>query len=200
MPHGGGVLREESSNVVSKESFRERQTGARTCLTLVLVLCRVILGRNDQTTTLTSATENGLDNVDQLLFALQCPVDLVVVSCAQIHHDVLVAEEEHGRARVVQLVHFVKVGHLSDIDQVDNGKVLDLLGDRVEELVHLHAGWVPVGAEAEDNDTVLFRKDGLINLPAVCEMWKEIRLYVVYSQISRNILVFCCFFVTLMPA
>lgn len=88
-----------------------------------------------------------------------------------------VAEEEHGRAGVVQLVHLVEIGHFGDIDQVNDGKVLDLFGDRVEEFVHLHAGWVPIGSEPEDDDTVFFGEDCLVNLPAVCQMWQEIGLF-----------------------
>ena len=42
------------------------------------------------------------------LFVLHGPIDLVVVSRAQINHDVLVTEEEHTGARVVQLVHLKK--------------------------------------------------------------------------------------------
>lgn len=56
-------------------------------------------------------------------------------------------EEEHDGAGVVELVHLVKVGHLSDVDQVDHHKVLALLSDRIESLVHFHAGRVPVVTE-----------------------------------------------------
>jgi hypothetical protein len=43
------------------------------------------------------------------LLVFHCPIDLIVVSCAQIDHDVLVAEEEHDGTRIVQLVHLVEV-------------------------------------------------------------------------------------------
>lgn len=48
-----------------------------------------------------------------LLFVVERPRDLVVVSRPEVDHDVLVAEEEHDGARVVQLVHVVKVRHLA---------------------------------------------------------------------------------------
>ena len=45
-----------------------------------------------------------LDNVDELLLVLHRPLDLVVVARSQVDHNVLVTEEEHDGARVVQLV------------------------------------------------------------------------------------------------
>jgi hypothetical protein len=63
---------------------------------------------------------------------------LVVVACAEIDHDVLVPEEEHDCAWVVQLIHGIEVWHLRDIHYVDDSKVLDILSDtckRVSRLV-----------------------------------------------------------------
>lgn len=48
-----------------------------------------------------------------LLLVVKCPRYLVVVTGAEIDHDVLVSEEEHHRAGVIELVHIVEVGHLS---------------------------------------------------------------------------------------
>ena len=48
-----------------------------------------------------------------LLLVVEGPRDLVVVTRAEVDHDVLVAEEEHDGAGVVQLVHVVEVRHLS---------------------------------------------------------------------------------------
>jgi hypothetical protein len=42
---------------------------------------------------------------------------------------VLVAEEEHDGHRVVQLVHLLEIGHLVDVADVDDGEVLDAVGD-----------------------------------------------------------------------
>lgn len=71
---------------------------------LVSVLGGVVLGRDDEAAALARAAVHRLDDVDHLLLVLQRPVDLVVVAGAQVDHDVLVAEEEHHGARVVQLV------------------------------------------------------------------------------------------------
>lgn len=71
---------------------------------LVSILCRVILRRHHQTSTLSRASVNRLDYVNHLLFVLQRPVNLVVVTSAQIDHDVLVAEEEHAGAWIIQFV------------------------------------------------------------------------------------------------
>ena len=40
--------------------------------------------------------------------------------------------------------HLVEVRDLRDVDQVDHSKVLNLLLDRIERLVHLHARRVPI--------------------------------------------------------
>ena len=142
---------------------------------LVLVLCGVVLGRHHNTPALDRAPVYGLYDVDHLLLVLQRPVDLVVVTRAQIDHDVLVPVEEHGGAGVVQLVHLVEVWHLSDVHQVAHSKVLHLLRDLVQGLVHLHALWVPVVAEADDHHPLSFVQDGLVHLPAVGEMGKHVR-------------------------
>ena len=53
-------------------------------------------------------------------------------------------EEEHDGAGVVELVHLVEVGHLRDVNQVDHDKVLALLSNGIEGLIHFHASRVPV--------------------------------------------------------
>lgn len=50
-----------------------------------------------------------------------------------------------------------------------------LLGDAVQDLVHLHAGGVPVVAEADDDHAVLLREDGLVHLPAVVQVREHVR-------------------------
>lgn len=50
----------------------------------------------------------------------------------------------------------VEIWDGGDIDQVDDGKVLDFFSNRVEGLVHGHALSVPVMTEAKDDDAVLF--------------------------------------------
>ena len=59
----------------------------------VSVSGRVVLGADDQTATLLGAAVDGLDDVDQLLFVLQHPIELIVVSGAEIAHHVFVPEE-----------------------------------------------------------------------------------------------------------
>lgn len=40
--------------------------------------------------------------------------------------------------------HFVKVRNFRDVNQIDDGKVLDLLGDAVKAFIHFHASRVPI--------------------------------------------------------
>ena len=46
------------------------------------------------------------------MLVVEGPGDFVIVSCAEINHDVLVSEKEHHGAGVVQLVHVVEVWYL----------------------------------------------------------------------------------------
>lgn len=58
--------------------------------TSVSVLGGVVLGRHHQAPALAGSSVNSFYDVNHLLFILHGPVDLVVVTCAQIDHDVLV--------------------------------------------------------------------------------------------------------------
>ena len=58
----------------------------------VSVLCGVIFGRDDETAPLPGSPVHGLDDVYHLLLVLHGPVDFVVVSRAQVHHNVFVSE------------------------------------------------------------------------------------------------------------
>jgi len=142
---------------------------------LVLVLSGVVFWWHNNTSSLDGAAVDSLNDVDHLLLVLQSPVDLVVVTRAQIDHDVLVPVEEHGGAGVIQLVHLVEVGHLRDVHQVANRKVLYLFGDLVQSLVHLHAFGVPIVAKPDDDYALGLVQNGLVHLPAIGEMRKHIR-------------------------
>jgi hypothetical protein len=74
---------------------------------------------------------------------------------------VLVPEEEHSGAGVVQLVHGVEVRNLTDVYQEDDRKVLHLVGHAGQNLVHLHALRIPVMTESDDNHTLLLPKNRL---------------------------------------
>jgi len=124
---------------------------------LVSVLGRIVLGGHDQTSALPGAPVDSFNDVNQLLFILHGPVDLVVVTSAQINHDVLVAEKEHARARIVQLVHLIKIRNLANIHKIDYAEVFNLFSDGEEGLVHHHAGRVPVMTEPDQNNTILLR-------------------------------------------
>ena len=118
---------------------------------LVSVSGRVVLGTYNQTSALLGTSVDGLDDVNQLLLILQDPVQLVVVSGSEITHHVFVAEEEHDGHRIVKLIHLVEVGDLIQIADIDNSKVLDAIGDAVEDFVLAHTVLVPIATEA-DND------------------------------------------------
>lgn len=72
--------------------------------TSVSVFGGVVFGRDNETAAFARATVHRLYDIDHLLLVLKRPVDLVVVAGAKVDHDVFVAEKEHHRAWVVQLV------------------------------------------------------------------------------------------------
>ena len=82
----------------------------------------------------------------------------------------LVAEEEHEGYWVVKLIHLLEVWHLIEVANVDDGKVLDTIGDSIENLVLFHTVGVPVTTEADDNQTLFLGQDCLINMPSSNKM------------------------------
>lgn len=71
---------------------------------LVAVPCRVVLWTDDKTATLLGAAVDSLNDVYQFLFVLEDEVEFVIVAGAEIDHHVLVSEEEHYCAGVVEFV------------------------------------------------------------------------------------------------
>lgn len=121
---------------------------------LVPVSGRIILGTDDQTTSLLGTSIHRFKNVNELLLILKNPFDLVVVTGSQIDHHVLVSEEEHEGARVIQLVHLVEVGNLVDVAEVNHGEVAHLVGDLVQHFVLAHTIGIPIAAEANDDEAI----------------------------------------------
>lgn len=58
----------------------------------ISVFCRIILWWHHQTSSFSRSSVHRFNNVYHLLLVLHCPVDLVVVTGAQINHDVFVPE------------------------------------------------------------------------------------------------------------
>ena len=71
----------------------------------VLVLGGVVLGRDHKPLPLPGPLVDHLTDVNKLLFFVEQEGDLIVVAGAGVNHHVLVAEEEHRRAWIIQLVH-----------------------------------------------------------------------------------------------
>jgi hypothetical protein len=136
----------------------------------------IILVADYQTATLATATIDELNEIDELLFVGESPVDFVVIAGAEIDHDVLVAVEEHDGGLVVEFVHFVEIGHLGNVDEINHSHIGDLLRHRVKRLVLFHAFGIPVVAKANNNDTIFFSDNSLIDSPSRFEMWKKIAL------------------------
>ncbi len=93
---------------------------------LVSVFRGVVFGGDNETPPLPSTSVYSLNNVHHLLWIFQCPVNLVVVTSSQIDHDVFITIEEHDCTWVVELVHFVEVGHFVDVHQKHGSEVFHL--------------------------------------------------------------------------
>lgn len=98
----------------------------RVSIYLISILGRVILGTNNQTEALSGSPKNHFNYVNHFLFVGQGPVDFVVVSSAQINHDVTIPKKEHSGAIVIKLIHLVKVLHLVYVHHVKNSEVFNL--------------------------------------------------------------------------
>jgi hypothetical protein len=64
---------------------------------------------------------------------------------------VLVSEEEHNRAGIVELIHRVEVWNLGNIHEIKHSKILNRLCDGCQHLVHLRrntAGKTPASSVA----------------------------------------------------
>lgn len=92
---------------------------------------------------------------------IEVPIDFIIVSRSEVHHDMLVAKEKHGGARIKQLVHDVEIRHLANIDQIDHCEILDVFGETEKHFILTHAGLVVVVTETDHDDTILFAQDGL---------------------------------------
>lgn len=84
-----------------------------------------------------------------------------------------VSEEEHESDWVVEFVHLLEVGDLIKVADVDDGKILDAIGDLVEDFILTHAVGVPVTAKADDNKALVFGENRLIDMPACDEMGND---------------------------
>ena len=62
-----------------------------------------------------------------------------------------VTEEKHDCAGIIEFIHGVEVGHLRDVHEVYSGELTHLLCHLVQSFIDLHAGGVPVVAEADDH-------------------------------------------------
>ena len=110
---------------------------------LVAILGRVVFRRDDQTPAFTCAQVDGLDDVDHFLLVLQCPVDFVVITGAQIDHDVLISEEKHHRAGVVKLVHLVEIRHFCYVDQIDDCEIVYLFAGALGQKIAISKPGTP---------------------------------------------------------
>lgn len=149
-----------------------------------LVDVRVVLGRRHEPLALAGAAVHHLQDVDQLLLVREVEVELVVVARAEVAHHVPVAEEEHHRHRVVELVHLVEVRHHRRVARIHRCKLRHQRRRLVEQLVHLQhlpGPWVP---ETHHHQPVFLRENRLVDVPACAQVWQKHRAHVLSGCLS----------------
>lgn len=62
-----------------------------------------------------------------------------------------VSVEEHEGKWVEELVHLVEVWYFCYINHVEYDEIAEFVCHLHDDLVHLHAVWVPIVAESDDN-------------------------------------------------
>lgn len=62
----------------------------------------------------------------------------------------LIAEKEHERDRIVELVHLFEIGHLVQVADVENREVLHSVGDSCAK--RLWGDWVSRGEREREKD------------------------------------------------
>ena len=65
-------------------------------------------------------------------------------------------------------VHLLEVGHLIQVADVDDGEILDAVGDAEQDLVLCHTVWIPISAETDDYEALFFRHLGAISVTESC--------------------------------
>lgn len=120
---------------------------------------RVVSRANYEAFAFACASVDYLQYVDHFLFVFERPRHFVVVSSAEVDHDMAISEEKHDGARIVQLVHRIKVRYLLDVHHVEDCEVLDHLRALDEDLVHLHAVGLGVASKPYAHDAVFLTQN-----------------------------------------
>ena len=81
----------------------------------IFILGRIVLGTDHQSSSFPCSSINRFYQINHFLLIFHCPINLIVVSRPQIDHYVFVSVKKHDCARIVYLVHLVKVGNLGYI-------------------------------------------------------------------------------------
>ena len=114
-----------------------------------------------------------LNQVYHFLLIIQSPVNLIVVTCSQIDHNMFITEEEHHSTWIIQFIHLVKIGYFCNINldlnlsikiiyiitstyQVNHCKIFNFFGNTIKNLVHLHTSRIPIMSKTNDYNTILF--------------------------------------------
>lgn len=135
----------------------------------------IVFGSDDESFSLAGSAIDDFADVDEVLGFLEDPVDFVIVAGAGIDHDVFVAVEEHESHLVVELVHGVEVGDFGDIYHVEGDEVAEFVCHFHDDLVHDHAGGVPVVPPTDHYQLLGLSENRLVDLPSVVQVRQQER-------------------------
>ncbi len=136
-----------------------------------VVFYRVVFGRHHQSLSFSCSFIYYFANINQILCLFKNPIDFIVVARPAVDHHVSVSVEEHQGHGVIQLVHCVEIWHFTYIDHIKYDELAQFKCHLIHDFVHDHALWVPIVTKANDHKLLRLIQNGLINFPAVIEMW-----------------------------
>lgn len=91
--------------------------------------------------------------------------NVISIKSITADHRVIILSMLDSRGKLIMLM----IQHTRFIGWT--GHKSNLFSDAVENFVHFHTRWVPVVSKPDHKNSVLLRQDGLVDLPAVMEMW-----------------------------
>lgn len=122
---------------------------------------------DNQTLAFSRTSVHSLQNVNHLLFIIECPIHLIIVSSPKVHHYMSIPEEKHCRTRVIQLIHCAKIRHLLYVNQVNHCKILHLFRAFSQHFVLFHTQFIRIFAKANAYHSFIFLENCLVNFPAI---------------------------------
>jgi hypothetical protein len=67
----------------------------------------------------------------------------------------------------------LEVWYLVQVTEIYHSEVLNPVSNLVENFILTHTPWIVVAAETDDDEAFFFTEDGLVDVPASSQVWKD---------------------------